>query len=155
MAFMQRKSKPCARSSLRSSASITFWYSIILSHSERQYKRKIADWKLDKNIKDPDMRIILRKQLKRKLESGKDSEFTINGRPVPPEKMSRFVIRKALAQEEILAEQMSGSFLLPSALWVAKLTTIQRHLLTSSVTPPMLTKMTKETIIIYPSILIP
>lgn len=56
------------------------------------------------------MRIMLRKQLKRKLENGKDSEFTINGCPVPPEKMSRFVKRKALAQEEILDEPMRGPF---------------------------------------------
>jgi len=40
---------------------------LIYMHRERQYKRKILAWKLDKNIKDSDKKVVLRKQLKRKL----------------------------------------------------------------------------------------
>jgi hypothetical protein len=74
--------------------------------SERQYKRKIAAWKLEKNIKDADMKVMLRKQLKRKVEDGKESEFSVNGRPVPPQKMNRFVQRKSVTQDTILQEEM-------------------------------------------------
>ncbi|CZR67940.1 uncharacterized protein PAC_17839 [Phialocephala subalpina] len=71
--------------------------------TERQYKRKIAQWKLEKYIRDDDMQVVLRKQLKRKLEEGKESEVSVNGKPVPPQKMQRFVQRKRLTDEAILA----------------------------------------------------
>jgi hypothetical protein len=82
----------------------------LIDDRERQYKRKITAWKLDKNIKDADMKVMLRKQLKRKLEEGKESEFEVNGRPVPPQQMSRFIQRKGMTDEEIRAEQMRESF---------------------------------------------
>ena len=78
-------------------------------YRERQYKRKVTAWKLDKNIKDADMKVMLRKQLKRKLEDEKESEFTLNGRPVPSQKMCRYVQRKGITDEEILGEQMRKS----------------------------------------------
>jgi hypothetical protein len=52
------------------------------------------------------MKIMLRKQLKRKLEDGKESEFLVNGRSVPPQKMSRYVQRKGMTDDEILIPQM-------------------------------------------------
>jgi hypothetical protein len=52
------------------------------------------------------MKVMLRKQLKRKLEHKKESEFTIHGRPVPPAKMTRFVQRKGLNEEVILEESI-------------------------------------------------
>ncbi|CZR66440.1 uncharacterized protein PAC_16341 [Phialocephala subalpina] len=73
---------------------------------ERRYKRKITAWKLDNNIKDSDMKVMVRKQLKRKLDDGKESEFQLHGRAVRPQEMSRSVQRKRLTHEEILAEQM-------------------------------------------------
>lgn len=73
--------------------------------SERQYKRKILHWGLDKNIKESDMKYVLQKQLKRKLESGKDTESTINGRLVPPQKMQRFTQRKGISNNDILMYQ--------------------------------------------------
>jgi hypothetical protein len=79
---------------------------LLTDDRERQYKRKIAARKLDKNIKDADMKVMLRKQLKRKLEDGMESEFEVNGRAVPPQKMSRFVQRKGITDEEISVEQM-------------------------------------------------
>lgn len=63
----------------------------------RQYKRRIEQWKLDKNIKESDMRIILRKDLKRKHE-GKKSEFKISGRDVEPQKIERFAQRKKMTE---------------------------------------------------------
>ncbi|KAF7872024.1 uncharacterized protein EAF02_009129 [Botrytis sinoallii] len=67
----------------------------------RQYKRRIEQWKLVKNIKENDMRVILRKDLKRKRE-GKNSEFRINGREVEPKKIQRFAQRYKVTEESIL-----------------------------------------------------
>lgn len=41
---------------------------MIILIRERQCKRKIAQWKLEKYVKDDDMKVVLRKQLKRNLE---------------------------------------------------------------------------------------
>jgi hypothetical protein len=57
------------------------------------------------------MKVMLRKQLKRKLEEDKESEFKVNGRPIPRAKMIRFVKRKGLSQETILDEEIGKSFL--------------------------------------------
>jgi hypothetical protein len=70
---------------------------------ERQYKRRITQWNLDKNIKDSDMKVMLRMQLKRKNEQGKESEFTIHGRPVQAQKLERYVRRKGLSNSEIMS----------------------------------------------------
>ncbi|KAF7862577.1 hypothetical protein EAF04_007450 [Stromatinia cepivora] len=67
----------------------------------RQYKRRIEQWKLDKNIKENDMRVILRKDLKRKRE-GKKSEFRISDRDVEPQKIQRFAQRNKMTEESIL-----------------------------------------------------
>ncbi|TGO35249.1 hypothetical protein BHYA_0165g00210 [Botrytis hyacinthi] len=67
----------------------------------RQYKRKIEHWKLEKNIKENDMRVILRKDLKRKRE-GKSSEFRISGREVEPKNIQRFAQRHKVTEESIL-----------------------------------------------------
>ncbi|CZR57689.1 uncharacterized protein PAC_07578 [Phialocephala subalpina] len=76
------------------------------SATERQYKRRITAWNLQKNVKDADMRVILRKKLKRELEGGKESEFYVNERPVPPHKMARFAKRNEMTDDMILEEQM-------------------------------------------------
>jgi hypothetical protein len=54
-----------------------------------------------KTSKDSDMKIVLRKQLKRKIQ-GKETEALVNGRPVSAQKISRFMRRKALTPREIL-----------------------------------------------------
>jgi hypothetical protein len=62
---------------------------------ERQYKRKISAWNLDKNIKEKDMRVIVHKMLKRKFEDDKDSEFLVHGRKVHAHKILRYHNDKA------------------------------------------------------------
>jgi hypothetical protein len=54
------------------------------------------------------MRQVLRKERKRKLD-GKESEFTIHGRRVPPEKMRRFTKRKDVSEANVLEEQIRES----------------------------------------------
>ena len=65
--------------------------------SERQYKRKITEWRLDKNVKDDEMRAILAKQDARKRE-GKESVFYVRGRLVQNKKIDRFRQRKGLGR---------------------------------------------------------
>ena len=67
--------------------------------SKRQYKRKIAAWHLDKNIKDEEMRAMLWMQRKRKATEGKDSHFYVRGRRVDPRKMARYARRKKTPQD--------------------------------------------------------
>jgi hypothetical protein len=47
------------------------------------------------------MRLALAKDLKRKRE-GKDTEFEINGRLLPRQKMQRFMARKELSEEDVI-----------------------------------------------------
>ena len=65
------------------------------SATERQYKRKISEWHLDKNVKDDEMRAIIATQESR-LREGKQSSFFIRGRQVDPLKIRRFVRRKKI-----------------------------------------------------------
>ena len=69
--------------------------------SPRQYKRRIEQWKLDKYIKEDDMRVILRKDLKRKRE-GKETEFSIAGRDVESQKIRKFAKRNNFTEDDIL-----------------------------------------------------
>ncbi|PSS18495.1 hypothetical protein M430DRAFT_276007 [Amorphotheca resinae ATCC 22711] len=71
--------------------------------TERQYKRRIALWNLDKNIRDSEMKAMLRLQVQRKNEQGKQSIFYIHGRPVENKKLERYVRRKGLSEADIMA----------------------------------------------------
>jgi len=62
--------------------------------TERQFKRKIKEWKLDKNVKDEEMRIILQHKRARSRLYGKDSIYYVRGRLVDYRKLQRFVQRK-------------------------------------------------------------
>lgn len=70
--------------------------------SQRQYKRRITLWHLDKNIKDSEIRFIAQTQVKRAREE-KETNFRVRGRDVDPEKISRAVKRKKISEEELLA----------------------------------------------------
>jgi hypothetical protein len=73
-----------------------------ISPSQRQYKIRISQWHLDKNIKDSEIRFIAQTQRKRALED-KETNFRVRGREVDPEKISRAVKRKKISDEELLA----------------------------------------------------
>ena len=70
---------------------------LVTDCSERQYKRKITEWHLDKNVKDDEMRAILAKQDARKRE-GKESIFYVRGRLVQNKKIDRYCQRKGLSR---------------------------------------------------------
>ena len=87
-----------------------------LSHSfsatARQYKRKINEWRLDKNVKDEEMRVIIATR-KTRLQQGKKSVFYVRGRPLDPKKIDRFCLRKHVdssAQEDQSLGKSASSF---------------------------------------------
>lgn len=57
--------------------------------SERQLKRKIKDWKLDKNVKLAEMKVIVAKKQQR-AAIGKSTTFRVRGQPVTPAKIDRW-----------------------------------------------------------------
>ncbi|KAL8782173.1 MAG: hypothetical protein Q9213_005644 [Squamulea squamosa] len=63
--------------------------------TERQYKRRISEWHLDKNVKDEEMRAIIAVEAIR-LRQGKKSTFYVRGRLVDPKKIDRFSQRKRI-----------------------------------------------------------
>jgi hypothetical protein len=52
-------------------------------------KRKIKDWKLEKNVKSVEMRYIVRKTQQREA-IGKSTIFRVRGQPVDPSKIERW-----------------------------------------------------------------
>ena len=56
---------------------------------ERQLKRKIAEWKLDKNVKGQEMKIIVQKQQQRRA-NGKETDFRVRGQPIAQAKIDRW-----------------------------------------------------------------
>ncbi|KAL8759124.1 MAG: hypothetical protein Q9199_001006 [Rusavskia elegans] len=63
--------------------------------TERQYKRRISERHLDKNVKDEEMRAIIAVEAMR-LRQGKTSTFHVRGRLVDRKKIDRFVQRKRI-----------------------------------------------------------
>lgn len=66
------------------------FFLILLAYSERQYKSRIAQWGLDKKVKQSEMKAIIRIEWKRKTQEGKDTCFRVRKRPVDPKKIKRF-----------------------------------------------------------------
>ncbi|KAL8935682.1 MAG: hypothetical protein Q9216_005309 [Gyalolechia sp. 2 TL-2023] len=63
--------------------------------TERQYKRRISAWRLDKNVKGEEMRAIIATEATRLLQ-GKESTFYVRDRQVDPMKIERFARRKRI-----------------------------------------------------------
>ena len=62
--------------------------------TDRQYKRKIRDWNLDKKVKDHEMRAILATSLRRRIKENKDSIFFVRGQRVDKKKIDRYAYRR-------------------------------------------------------------
>ncbi len=65
------------------------WFDVV--SSERQYKRRIKQWGLEKKVKTKEMGAIVRVQRKRFDEEGKETFFRVRKRPVDPKKITRFI----------------------------------------------------------------
>ncbi|KAL8717035.1 MAG: hypothetical protein Q9225_005690 [Loekoesia sp. 1 TL-2023] len=63
--------------------------------TERQYKRRISEWRLDKNVKEDEMKAIIATEATR-LRQGKQSAFYVRGRQVHSMKIKRFAQRKRI-----------------------------------------------------------
>ena len=68
------------------------------------YKSRISLWELDKNNRERDMMVILRKKLQRNLQN-KESSFRIRDKPVDLEDVIRYFRRKGMAENPQVAAQ--------------------------------------------------
>jgi len=57
-------------------------------------KRKIAEWEVEKNVKGAEMKVIVRKQQRRRA-NGQETEFRVRGQPVAQAKIDRWQKRTA------------------------------------------------------------
>lgn len=73
--------------------------------SVKQYKSKLNDWGLAKNIKSKDMRPIVRKDMKRRAEDpSKKTNYRLRRRPVPPERIERYKKMRAITDKTELSD---------------------------------------------------
>lgn len=55
------------------------------------------------------MKVMLNVQLQRKREQGKETTFYLHGRPVPHQKLDRYVRRKGMSEADIMSYNMRES----------------------------------------------
>lgn len=71
----------------------------------KQYKSKFKDWGIEKNIKENDMRAIVRKDLKRKAEDPfRATIFRLRKRLIPTEKIERYKRDHGLVEGTIMSD---------------------------------------------------
>ena len=75
----------------------------------KQYKTQIKRWGLEKNVKDNEMRAVIRMQRKRKEIDGKESEFLLRDRVVPPQKITRYMKRTGLSANAPLSRASAST----------------------------------------------
>ncbi|KAE9364310.1 hypothetical protein N431DRAFT_355172 [Stipitochalara longipes BDJ] len=79
--------------------------------SQRQYKIKISEWRVGKNIKVDEYKFMVQTQANRAQEN-KDTHFRVRGRDVAPEKIERAVKRQKLSDQELIAMPSIRTYLL-------------------------------------------
>ena len=70
------------------------------------YKDHIKKWGLAKNHRAAEMRAIVRKR-KQRVDQGKDSTFSVRGKPVEDDELVRYFKRKRLTLDEVLAQRQT------------------------------------------------
>ncbi|KAF5522535.1 hypothetical protein CGCA056_v006192 [Colletotrichum aenigma] len=65
--------------------------------TQRQYKRQLGKWQIEKKVKRDEMRKILQIQKCRRDLDGKETAFVVRNQPVTEEKIKRFVQRTRIA----------------------------------------------------------
>jgi hypothetical protein len=67
--------------------------------TKKQYKDRIEKWGINvKNFKRSEMKAVVRKRQRRKLDENKDSVFRIRGREVESEKIVKFMKRNGISE---------------------------------------------------------
>lgn len=73
----------------------------------KQYKTKLKEWGFEKNIKEKDMKAIVRKELKRKAEDPlRSSTFRVRGMLVPQPRIDRY--KRGYSCSEDLATELDA-----------------------------------------------
>ncbi|MCJ1420438.1 hypothetical protein MMC32_006795 [Xylographa parallela] len=71
--------------------------------SRKQYNTKIQQWHIGKNVRDIEMRAIVRKEMQRKMENpAKNSVFRVRKRPVNSQKIERFMRDKGFEGDDVI-----------------------------------------------------
>jgi hypothetical protein len=76
---------------------------LIRVRSEKQYKYRFDKWKLEKNVSQTKMPGISRIRKERRLHEQKETEFSLRGRPIPPEKIDRWEKRHNSAEDQAVS----------------------------------------------------
>lgn len=96
----------------------------VISKRVRQYRTRVSQWGLDKNVKPQEMKAIVRKRQTRKLVDidKKPLHFEIRGNSVEPKKVDGWMKRNNV-QENILYHPSPAA-----GKWGLEMTLIGRHL---------------------------
>jgi Clr5 domain len=78
-------------------------------HRKKQYKDQFKRWNFEKNIKTDEMKAIIRVRKRRRDDEGKDTQFRLRERPVPQEKIDRFVKRQKTPTAQVTSPGPSSS----------------------------------------------
>ncbi|KAF2177735.1 hypothetical protein K469DRAFT_602421 [Zopfia rhizophila CBS 207.26] len=72
---------------------------------ERQYRTRISQWGMDKNVKPQEMAAIVRKRQRRKLVETNKGQlvFEVRGSQVEPQKIERWMKRKGVVESSLYA----------------------------------------------------
>jgi hypothetical protein len=76
----------------------------------RQYRLRISQWGLDKNIKEREMKYIVRQRQRRKLVDDHKNpfQFTVRGNEVEEGKIDRFMKRKGIPPSLLYSPRSVG-----------------------------------------------
>ena len=76
---------------------------VLTRSSEIQYKRKLKEWNVGKNVRKGEMKAIVRKRQQRRLQepSKRDLLFRVRNEVVPPEKIDRWMDRNKVAPDSL------------------------------------------------------
>ncbi|KXX77024.1 Metacaspase-1B [Madurella mycetomatis] len=84
--------------------------------TEKQYKYRFEKWKLEKYVSQTKMSAVSRIRNKRCLNEQKETEFSLRGRPIPPEKIDRWEKRHNPAEEQAISPNGSIAASTPSGI---------------------------------------
>jgi hypothetical protein len=79
------------------------------TYRKKQYKDQFKRWNFEKNIKTDEMKAIIRIRKRRRDDEDKDTQFRLRQRPVPQEKIDRFMKRQKTPTAQVISPGPSSS----------------------------------------------
>lgn len=78
-------------------------------YRKKQYKDQFKRWNFEKNVKADKMKAIIRIRKRRRDDEDKDTQFRLRQRPVPQEKINRFVKRQKTLTAQVTSPGSAAS----------------------------------------------